>query len=61
MIFPDRFPFSVDVLDPDPEQCGNCSCSLSEAEVQIDCRYGGDCDCHQELGPKGMRYRWGDR
>ena len=58
VIYPDRFPF--DVLDPAPDYCPGCSCNMAEAERAEDCR-NVDCACHQELGPYGLRYRWGDR
>lgn len=58
MIYPDRFPF--DALDPAPDHCPSCGCDLSIAVRDEDCRWP-DCDCHEELGPNGLRYRWGDK
>ena len=58
MTFPERFPF--DVLDPDPNFCPVCNCDLREGAAGEDCKIP-ECTCHWELGPNGLRYRWGDK
>ena len=65
VIYPDRFPF--DALDPAPDYCAACSCSLSrpDGKPQSECRYPADCDCHEEWRQDTdellKREMWGDR